>query len=174
MSIELALYYSVFWINIDPWGRNSPDVSTVVQIPCWNHVMLKETTLGCCVNLPGGGYNIPILLLLDFFLKRLRCNQVAIVRNRNYSDLADLTSLTSSPRAATSVATRMGALPLLNWDKTNSRSVWFLSPWIAAAPKSRPKLRDSVSHMRFVEQKMMILEPGACDRKICSNRRCLS
>eukprot|EP00966_Prymnesium_polylepis_P137742 3183250-Prymnesium_polylepis.1 len=48
-----------------------------------------------------------------------------------------LTSLTSSPRAATSVATMMGARPLLKSASTRSRSRCSLSPWMAFCGRAR-------------------------------------
>mmetsp|Transcript_53501 Transcript_53501/g.116639 ORF Transcript_53501/g.116639 Transcript_53501/m.116639 type:complete len:209 (-) Transcript_53501:587-1213(-) len=70
-------------------------------------------------------------------------------------------SLMSSPRAATSVATRIGARPDLKSASTRSRSRCSLSPWIALQPICLESARCSWSHVRLVEQKMSTREaPG--------------
>ena len=42
-----------------------------------------------------------------------------------------------------------------------------LSPWMAAARNSRLSCTLSWSHMRLVEQKMMMRLPGGLERRIC-------
>mmetsp|Transcript_110010 Transcript_110010/g.350894 ORF Transcript_110010/g.350894 Transcript_110010/m.350894 type:complete len:212 (+) Transcript_110010:667-1302(+) len=72
-----------------------------------------------------------------------------------------LMSFTSSPRDATSVATRIGDLPSLNSLSTQSRSSCFLSPWMQSAGKPSSRIsRVSWSPPRLVSQKMRILEPS--------------
>ena len=93
--------------------------------------------------------------------------------NKKISD-AHLMSLMSSPCAATSVATRIGALPHRNWFRAWSRSSWDLSPWMEAAQNVRPIPWASWSHCLVVEQKMMILVPLSWLLRIWSSRRCLS
>lgn len=80
----------------------------------------------------------------------------------------------SKPRAATSVATKIGDRPDLNWLRTFSLSFWDLSPWMAAAPNCLLSVLDSWSHILLVVQNISILEPESWDRNICSRRRSFS
>jgi hypothetical protein len=89
-------------------------------------------------------------------------------------DSSNLMSFTSKPRAATSVATRTGHLPLRNSLNTESLSACDLSPCMADARYCRDRFLDRVSHILFVEQNIMTLDPGSCDLKICSRRLCFS
>mmetsp|Transcript_679 Transcript_679/g.2289 ORF Transcript_679/g.2289 Transcript_679/m.2289 type:complete len:280 (+) Transcript_679:311-1150(+) len=68
----------------------------------------------------------------------------------------------------------MGMLPSLKARRVQSRSCWLLSPWMAEAPHSRPRERESWSHMRLVEQKIIIFEPRSKDRRISAKRCILS
>ena len=61
----------------------------------------------------------------------------------------------------------MGMRPSLKEAMTWSRSCWRLSPWMAAARNSRLSCMLSWSHMRLVEQKMMMRLPGGLERRIC-------
>ena len=67
----------------------------------------------------------------------------------------------SRPRAATSVATMIGERPVLNSWSMRSRSRCSLSPCIALQPIWRASARQSVSHIRLVEQKMSTRDPGS-------------
>ena len=60
----------------------------------------------------------------------------------------------SSPLAATSVATRIGAAPDRKSRKVASRSRWSLSPCMAEQPICLDIARESASHDFFVEQKI--------------------
>ena len=81
-----------------------------------------------------------------------------------------LMSFMSKPRAATSVATSTGHLPLRKSFNTESLSDCDLSPWIAEAPYCRDRFLANWSHILLVEQNIMIFDPGSCDRKIWSSR----
>mmetsp|Transcript_36842 Transcript_36842/g.119839 ORF Transcript_36842/g.119839 Transcript_36842/m.119839 type:complete len:222 (-) Transcript_36842:655-1320(-) len=72
-----------------------------------------------------------------------------------------LHSLTSMPRAATSVAIITGRRPLLKSASTISLSRWSLSPWITPTPILRPSCEPSESHIRLVEVKTMTREPAS-------------
>mmetsp|Transcript_105581 Transcript_105581/g.315368 ORF Transcript_105581/g.315368 Transcript_105581/m.315368 type:complete len:211 (+) Transcript_105581:372-1004(+) len=76
--------------------------------------------------------------------------------------------LTSRPRAATSVATRILDWPDLKAPRAMSRSRWSLSPWMASHfTPMRSRLRWSWSHMRLVFVKM-ITWPSALRRQFTS------
>mmetsp|Transcript_112043 Transcript_112043/g.349186 ORF Transcript_112043/g.349186 Transcript_112043/m.349186 type:complete len:209 (-) Transcript_112043:442-1068(-) len=73
--------------------------------------------------------------------------------------------LTSRPRAATSVATRIFDCPDLKAPRAMSRSLWSLSPWIASHfTPMRSRVRWSWSHIRLVFVKM-ITWPSALRRQ---------
>lgn len=56
---------------------------------------------------------------------------------------------THTPRAATSVATRIGQRPDLKFAMAKSRICWFLSPWMAAQ-RVPVLLRCTAAHVRNV------------------------
>mmetsp|Transcript_24136 Transcript_24136/g.43179 ORF Transcript_24136/g.43179 Transcript_24136/m.43179 type:complete len:253 (+) Transcript_24136:816-1574(+) len=85
-----------------------------------------------------------------------------------------VTSLTSKPRAATSVATSTGTRPSRNCLRTKSRDACVLSPCNEAERKAPVWLRrvDSISQRLLVPQKMMNLDPGGLVEmydEICEN-----
>mmetsp|Transcript_15047 Transcript_15047/g.39057 ORF Transcript_15047/g.39057 Transcript_15047/m.39057 type:complete len:212 (-) Transcript_15047:682-1317(-) len=84
-------------------------------------------------------------------------------------------SLMSSPRAATSVAIKIGARPDLNSKRTRSRSRCSLSPWIALHGICRRSAMHRSSHMRLVEQKISTRAPGPpCFMSVSMSLRSLS
>ena len=83
-----------------------------------------------------------------------------------------LTSLTSMPRAATSVAIMTGRRPERKSASTASRSRWSLSPWMTPQPTWRMSSWPSWSHIRLVDVKMSVREPISSERKICISTCC--
>mmetsp|Transcript_80650 Transcript_80650/g.246531 ORF Transcript_80650/g.246531 Transcript_80650/m.246531 type:complete len:208 (-) Transcript_80650:688-1311(-) len=70
-------------------------------------------------------------------------------------------SLTSSPREATSVATRIGLFPSLNSFSTQSRSSCFLSPWMHKAGQPSKRISRVISSLdRLLAQKIRIFDPS--------------